>query len=78
MAQDDYGAAEPIANWARKYGLLAKKKSKPQPKADTLWHDAQVKAANDSFRKTVEPKKLGIKKPSTAKKTRRKRTAKRR
>lgn len=53
MAQQNYGAAEPIADF---FGF-GKKKSKKSPNkpTDASWHDAMVKQANESFAK----KKVG-------------------
>lgn len=49
MAQQDYGVAQPIADFFRK----GKKEEKPAPKkVDTSYHDAMVKRANESFSKS--------------------------
>ena len=46
--QQDYGAAQSIANF---FGKGKKKETKTPEKVDTAWHDAMVKRANESFAK---------------------------
>lgn len=79
MAQD-YGAFQPIADLAQKWGVLGK----TQPgaiKEDKAWEDDQVRKANESFRVAAQKKltpegpKLGQRKRAakkTAKQTARK------
>lgn len=74
MPQQDYGAAQPIADF---FGFGKKKSKSPPAKVDTSWHDAMVKRANSAFanQKPLVDKKLGTK--SRAKKGSKRRTAKR-
>lgn len=59
MAEDN--PAQGIINWEKNFwslgGLLNKRSGKAAPKPDTSWHDAMVKKANESFRKTAEQKR---------------------
>ena len=61
----DYGAAQPIADWVNSYvvkpaqrilGVVDKTPSPNQKKEDSSWHDEQVKKANQSFQKPADPK----------------------
>jgi hypothetical protein len=72
-----YGAAQPIVDAFSKIGIGKKEEKKPPPqKADTSWHDAEVRKANESFRKAPEEgQKVGkkvvqkpVKKPTLANK----------
>ncbi len=65
MAQQGWGAAEPLIGLAKKYynafnALNGAPKSNNAPKikkADTSWHDEMVKEANESFAKQPDASK---------------------
>lgn len=68
MAQDN--AAQGLIDRYKRWTGKEEKKPAPQ-KADTSWHDQQVKNANDSFRKMsgskTAPSRSAAKKPERRK-----------
>lgn len=80
MAQDEYGAAQPLADWTKKYVVgpvkavvnTIDKIPSPSKPDDSAYHADMLKQANDTFRKQQEDEK-GPKKALPRKKLPRKR-----
>lgn len=80
---DEFGAAQPIADWVKKYVVTPTEtfetvmgKLPPHDKIDPSWHDNMVKAANRSFL-PIQKRKLGGKRKTSSTK-KRKRVARKR
>lgn len=59
MAQQNFGAASPIAGYFKKIADFFDNTPKPASlsKEDTSWHDAMVRKANESFREADEKRR---------------------